>query len=227
MNRFVMLMLTMQNRPLQLLVSFVIYGITLSRCQSYDVSAWHYYTVLVFYLIALADDAVRFLAARYKVLYCVSPLTLLEILCLASTFEVGFGPTKVVNGVESRSWLDFSIMRPVFILRSYLEIDKHLPRSTKGWMMARLGIKILLMIMVGASVMFFLETLGEMPFFAGNGFAHLYSCDNGSVTRDASSECSSETWSIMFSFYFTVVVRALLVVVLVAALPLPGLMTLH
>lgn len=189
-------------------MSFVIYGITLSRCQSYDVSDWHYYTVLVFYLLALVDDAVRFLASRYKVLYCISPLTLIEILCLASTFEVGFGPTIVVNGIETRSWLDFSIMRPVFILRSYLEIEKHLPRSTKAWMMVRLGIKILLMIMVGASVMFFLETLGEMPFFTGNGFAHLYTCSDDSITRVSSADCPTETWSVMFSFYFTVVVRS-------------------
>lgn len=99
-------------------------------------------------------------------------------------------------------------MRPVFILRSYLEMERHVPRSTKGWMMVRLGIKILLMIMVGASIMFFFETLGEMPFFTDNGFAHLYSCSDGSVTRVESSECSDATWSVMFAFYFTVVVRA-------------------
>ncbi|RLN94411.1 hypothetical protein BBJ28_00011173 [Nothophytophthora sp. Chile5] len=170
-----------------------------------SLAGWSYYTVLALYLIALVDDVVRFLASRYKILYCFSPLTLLELLCFASNFGVGFGSTKLIDGVQTRTYLDFSVMRPVFILRSYLEMEKHVPRSTKGWMMVRLGIKILLMIMVGASIMFFLETLGEMPFFTNNGFAHLYSCDDGSITRHESSECSDDTWSIMFSFYFTVV----------------------
>ena len=88
-------------------------------------------------------------------------------------------------------------------------MEKHVPRSTKGWMMVRLGIKMMLMIMVGASVMFFLETLGELPFFTDNGFAHLYSCSDGSVTRHESAECSETSWSVMFAFYFTVVVRGL------------------
>ena len=86
-------------------------------------------------------------------------------------------------------------------------MEKHVPKATKGWMMIRLEIKILLMIMVGASIMFFLETLGELPLFTDNGFAHLYSCSDGSVTRYKSSECSDATWSVMFAFYFTVVVR--------------------
>lgn len=192
---------------MQLLVSFLILGITASRCSSYQVSETSYYIVTALYAVALVDDVVRFFAARYKLLYCVSPLTLLEALSIASHFHVGFGPTKVVAGVVSRTWLDFSIMRPVFILQSYLEMETRVPRSTKGWMMVRLGIKIFLMIAVGASVMFFLETLGEMPFFLDNGFAHLYTCDDGSVSRNQTA-CQSETWSIMFSFYFTVVVRA-------------------
>lgn len=196
----------MQNRPVQLVVSFLILGITAARCSSYQVSETGYYIVTLLYAVALADDVVRFFAARYKLLYCVSPLTVLEALSIASHFHVGFGPTKLVDGVVSRTWLDFSIMRPVFIFRSYMEMETHVPRSTKGWMMVRLGIKIFLMIAVGASVMFFLETLGEMPFFLNNGFAHLYSCDDGSVSRNK-TECQSETWSIMFSFYFTVVVR--------------------
>ncbi|KAL3661469.1 hypothetical protein V7S43_013669 [Phytophthora oleae] len=193
------------NRPLQLLVSFGILGLTLSRLNSYDVTEWSYYTVLGLYAIAIVDDVVRFLASRYKLLFCFSPLTLLELLCLASNFGVGFGSVKTIGGVRTRTYLDFSVMRPVFILRSYLEMEKHVPRSTKGWMMVRLGIKILLMIMVGASIMFFFETLGEMPFFTGNGFAHLYSCSDGSVTRHESSECPDATWSVMFAFYFTVV----------------------
>ncbi|EEY57624.1 Voltage-gated Ion Channel (VIC) Superfamily [Phytophthora infestans T30-4] len=193
------------NRPVQLLVSFGILGLTMSRLNSYDVTEWSYYTVLGLYIVAIVDDVVRFLASRYKLLFCFSPLTLLELLCLASNFGVGFGTVKVIGGVRTRTYLDFSVMRPVFILRSYLEMDKNVPRSTKGWMMVRLGIKILLMIMVGASIMFFFETLGEMPFFTGNGFAHLYSCSDGSVTRHESSECSDSTWSVMFAFYFTVV----------------------
>lgn len=203
------IVLCSQNRPLQLIVSFCILGITASRCSSYQVTDFRYYMVTALYAVALVDDVVRFLASRYKILYCFSPLTLLEILSIASHFQVGFGPTKIVSGVLSRTWLDFSIMRPVFILRSYLEMETHIPRSTKGWMMVRLGIKIFLMIAVGASIMFFLETLGEMPFFLDNGFAHLYSCDDGSVTRNQNAECSSETWSVMFSFYFTVVVRTM------------------
>ncbi|KAG6611317.1 Voltage-gated Ion Channel (VIC) Superfamily [Phytophthora cinnamomi] len=193
------------NRPVQLLVSFGILGLTMSRLNSYDVTEWSYYTVLGLYAVSIVDDVVRFLASRYKLLFCFSPLTLLELLCLASNFGVGFGSVKVIGGVRTRTYLDFSVMRPVFILRSYLEMEKHIPRSTKGWMMVRLGIKILLMIMVGASIMFFLETLGEMPFFTNNGFAHLYSCTDGSVTRLKSSECSDATWSVMFAFYFTVV----------------------
>ncbi|KAE8911693.1 hypothetical protein PF005_g10335 [Phytophthora fragariae] len=193
------------NRPVQLLVSFGILGLTMSRLNSYDVTEWSYYTVLGLYAVAIVDDVVRFLAARYKLLFCFSPLTLLELLCLASNFGVGFGSVKVIGGVRTRTYLDFSVMRPVFILRSYLEMEKHIPRSTKGWMMVRLGIKILLMIMVGASIMFFFETLGEMPFFTDNGFAHLYSCTDGSVTRVESSQCSDATWSVMFAFYFTVV----------------------
>ncbi|OWZ12968.1 Voltage-gated Ion Channel [Phytophthora megakarya] len=193
------------NRPLQLLVSFAILGLTMSRLNSYDVTEWSYYTVLGLYAVAIVDDVVRFLASRYKLLFCFSPVTLLELLCLASNFGVGFGSVKLIGGVRTRTYLDFSVMRPVFILRSYLEMEKHVPRSTKGWMMVRLGIKILLMIMVGASIMFFVETLGEMPFFTNNGFAHLYSCNDGSVTRHESSECSDSTWSVMFAFYFTVV----------------------
>ncbi|GMF26040.1 unnamed protein product [Phytophthora lilii] len=177
----------------------------MSRLNSYDVTEWSYYAVLALYAIAIIDDVVRFLASRYKILFCFSPLTLLELLCLASNFGVGFGSVKVIGGVRTRTYLDFSVMRPVFILRSYLEMEKHIPRSTKGWMMVRLGIKILLMIMVGASIMFFFETLGEMPFFTDNGFAHLYSCGDGSVTRIESSDCSDSTWSVMFAFYFTVV----------------------
>ncbi|RLN63577.1 hypothetical protein BBP00_00004030 [Phytophthora kernoviae] len=172
------------NRPVQLLVSFAILGFTMSRLNSYDVTEWSYYTVLGLYAVAIVDDVVRFLASRYKLLFCFSPFTLLELLCLASNFDVGFGTVKVVDGVRTRTYLDFSIMRSVFILRSYLEMEKHVPKSTKGLMMVRLGIKILLMIMVGASIMFFLETL---------------------VTRNESSECSDSTWSIMFAFYFTVV----------------------
>ncbi|KAF4322301.1 hypothetical protein BBO99_00004094 [Phytophthora kernoviae] len=172
------------NRPVQLLVSFAILGFTMSRLNSYDVTEWSYYTVLGLYAVAIVDDVVRFLASRYKLLFCFSPFTLLELLCLASNFGVGFGTVKVVGGVRTRTYLDFSIMRSVFILRSYLEMEKHVPKSTKGLMMVRLGIKILLMIMVGASIMFFLETL---------------------VTRNESSECSDSTWSIMFAFYFTVV----------------------
>lgn len=199
-----------QNRPVQLVVSFFIFGITAARCSSYEVSEFLYYMATALYVVSFVDDVVRFLASRYKVLYCFFPLTILEILCIGSHFQVAYGPTQIVHGVESRTWLDFSIMRPAFILRSYLEMETHVPRSTKGWMMVRLGIKIFLMIAVGASVMFFLETLGEMPFFSNNGFAHLYSCDDGSVTRNQTIDCQSETWSIMFSFYFTVVVRACL-----------------
>ncbi|KAL4115803.1 hypothetical protein PRIC2_012809 [Phytophthora ramorum] len=193
------------NRPVQLLVSFGILGLTMSRLNSYDVTEESYYTVLGLYVVAIVDDVVRFLASRYKILFCFSPLTLLELLCLASNFGVGFGSVKMIGGVRTRTYLDFSVMRPVFILRSYLEMEKHVPSSTKGWMMVRLGIKILLMIMVGASIMFFVETLGELPFFTDNGFAHLYSCNDGSVTRHESSECSDATWSVMFAFYFTVV----------------------
>ncbi|KAG7398851.1 Calcium-activated potassium channel subunit alpha-1 [Phytophthora boehmeriae] len=193
------------NRPVQLMVSFAILGFTMSRLNSYDVTEWSYYTVLGLYAVAIVDDVVRFLASRYKLLFCFSPFTLLELLCLASNFGVGFGTVKIVGGVRTRTYLDFSVMRSVFILRSFLEMEKHVPKSTKGWMMVRLGIKILLMIMVGASIMFFVETLGEMPFFTDNGFAHLYSCNDGSVTRYESSKCSDSTWSVMFAFYFTVV----------------------
>ncbi|CAI5716221.1 unnamed protein product [Hyaloperonospora brassicae] len=193
------------NRPVQLLVSCAILGLTMSRLDSYDVTEWSYYTVLGLYAVAVVDDVVRFLASRYKLTFCFSPVTLLELLCLASNFDVGFGSVKVIGGVPTRTYLDFSVMRPVFILRSYLEMEKHVPRSTKGWMMVRLGIKMMLMIMVGASIMFFLETLGELPFFTDNGFAHLYSCSDGSVTRHESAECSESSWSVMFAFYFTVV----------------------
>ncbi|CAI5745455.1 unnamed protein product [Peronospora destructor] len=193
------------NRPVQMLVSCAILGLTMSRLDSYDVTEWSYYTELGLYAIAVVDDVVRFLASRYKILFCFSPVMLLELLCLASNFGVGFGSVKVIGGVETRTYLDFSIMRSVFILRSYLEMEKHVPKATRGWMMVRLEIKILLMIMVGASIMFFLETLGELPLFTDNGFAHLYSCSDGSVTRYESLDCSDSTWSVMFAFYFTVV----------------------
>ncbi|TMW56686.1 hypothetical protein Poli38472_006696 [Pythium oligandrum] len=192
------------NRPVQMITSLGIFFAMIDRCSSYEVSAAAYYCMTAFYVVALVDAGVRFLAARYKVLYCFAPLTILEILMIASHAQIGLGSTKMINGVPTRAWLDFSIMRPIFILRSYSEMEKHVPRSSRGWMMVRLAIKLLLLIMFGASAMFFFETLGEMPFFQQNGFAHLYSCEDGSVTRD-SGECDSETWSIMFSFYFTVV----------------------
>ncbi|DAZ94918.1 TPA: hypothetical protein N0F65_003088 [Lagenidium giganteum] len=195
------------TRPVQLVTSFCIVAIIASRCSSYQVLSSTYHLITFLYLFCIADDVVRFLAARYKVLFCFAPLTLLELLCLVSHFQVGYGSViRDDNGAPTRSWLDFSVMRVVFVLRSYLDMEKHIPRSTRGVMILRVGIKILLLICFGASVMFFLETLGEMPFFIDNGFAHLYSCsDTGDITHIKSANCTDETWSVMYSFYFTVV----------------------
>ena len=93
--------------------------------------------------------------------------------------------------------------------RSFVEMEHHFPKSTKGWMLFRLWMKSMLLILFAASVMFFIETLGELPFFINNGFAHLYQCQNGDVTQIQES-CGGgdapETWSVSFAFYFTVVV---------------------
>jgi hypothetical protein len=195
------------NRPVQLVTSAGIFGFMISRCNSYEVSLVGYVCMSVLYAVALVDAGVRFLAARYKVPHCFAPMTILECLMVAAHCQVGFGSTKLIGGVATRSWLDFSIMRPIFILRSYLEMEKHVPRSSRAWMIVRLAVKVLLLIMFGAATMFFLETLGEMPFFQPNGFAHLYTCDTTGVVTRNQTECATptETWSIMFSFYFTVV----------------------
>lgn len=122
---------------------------------------------------------------------------------------LGFGENTTLNGISSRTWLDFSVFRPIFAYRSYLEMERHFPKisSSRFWTLSRLFIKSFLLIIFASGTMFFLETLGEMPFFEENGFAHLYQCDNGTISKIYSKECSSETWSVMFSFYFTIVVN--------------------
>jgi hypothetical protein len=188
-----------------MLISILIFGFMVARCSSYEVMSIRYHIMSGLYVVSFIDDVVRFLAARYKILFCFSPYTMLEILMIVSHFQVGYGKTIHINGIPSRTWLEFAIMRPIFIYRSYMEMEKHLPMSSKGWMMTRHAIKQLLRLIFGATVMFFLETLGEMPFFTNNGFAHLYACQNGTISRELSNECATETWSIMFTFYFTVV----------------------
>lgn len=92
-------------------------------------------------------------------------------------------------------------------------------------MILRLFAKSMLVIIFAAGVIFILETLGELPFFDNNGFAHLYQCSNGMKIKllllifmrivgdlvkledDCADVSLGESWSIMFAFYFTVVVR--------------------
>eukprot|EP00644_Phytophthora_capsici_P016835 jgi/Phyca11/21443/fgenesh1_pg.PHYCAscaffold_95_\ len=70
------------NRPLQLLVSFGILGLTLSRLNSYDVTEWSYYTVLGLYAIAIVDD----------VLYSFNPLTIDNLISLYKLRQIGNPP---------------------------------------------------------------------------------------------------------------------------------------
>lgn len=66
------------------------------------------------------------------------------------------------------------------------------------------------MILSGACIIFFFESLKELPALETSGFTHLYTCsDSDYVTNVPSDVCSEETWSVMYSFYFTIVVRDL------------------
>nr|CCA17867.1 Voltagegated Ion Channel (VIC) Superfamily putative [Albugo laibachii Nc14] len=62
------------------------------------------------------------------------------------------------------------------------------------------------MILSGACIIFFFESLKELPALETSGFTHLYTCsDSDYVTNVPSDVCSEETWSVMYSFYFTIV----------------------
>ncbi|ETV97845.1 hypothetical protein H310_09183 [Aphanomyces invadans] len=193
------------NRPLQMFSSLGIFVILVNRCNYLSVDVAEYYIGLVLYLAAFVDTLVRFCAAKQKISYAFSPYTILDIFSLASYFCVGFAPSLMINGKEARTWLDFSIMRSIFIYRSFMEMDSHFDTSTRGIMLFRQAVRCFLLLAWAASVMFFVEMTGELDSFFDNGFAHLYSCSNGTISRSNDGTCGSETWSMMFALYFTVV----------------------
>ncbi|RHZ08131.1 hypothetical protein DYB26_002371, partial [Aphanomyces astaci] len=194
------------NRPVQLVASLGIFVILVNRCNYLSVDVAEYYIGLALYLAAFVDTLVRFCAAKQKISYAFSPYTILDIFSLASYFCVGFAPSLLINGTAARTWLDFSIMRSIFIYRSFMEMDSHFDTSTRGIMLFRLAVRCFLLLMWAASVMFFVEMTGEINAFVDNGFAHLYSCPNGTISSASSDgACGSETWSMMFALYFTVV----------------------
>ncbi|RHY85196.1 hypothetical protein DYB35_009327 [Aphanomyces astaci] len=180
------------NRPVQLVASLGIFVILVNRCNYLSVDVAEYYIGLALYLAAFVDTLVRFCAAKQKISYAFSPYTILDIFSLASYFCVGFAPSLLINGTAARTWLDFSIMRSIFIYRSFMEMDSHFDTSTRGIMLFRLAVRCFLLLMWAASVMFFVEMTGEINAFVDNGFAHLYSCPNGTpiavVLGDSSSK---------------------------------------
>ncbi|RHY35301.1 hypothetical protein DYB32_000191 [Aphanomyces invadans] len=169
------------NRPLQMFSSLGIFVILVNRCNYLSVDVAEYYIGLVLYLAAFVDTLVRFCAAKQKISYAFSPYTILDIFSLASYFCVGFAPSLMINGKEARTWLDFSIMRSIFIYRSFMEMDSHFDTSTRGIMLFRQAVRCFLLLAWAASVMFFVEMTGELDSFFDNGFAHLYSCSNGTA----------------------------------------------
>lgn len=196
------------NRPVQLAVSICILCTFVVRLATYTVTAASYHILTGLYFVSFIDDVIRFFASRYKLRYVFSPYVVLEIVCISSHLVLGYGDSRIVNGVSSRTWLDFSVLRSIFIYRSFTEMEQNFTKGlTKAHLVFRWFVKSLLLIVFAAGVMFLLETLGELPFFVSNGFAHIYQCDNGTLTEHESTGCSEETWSVMFSFYFTVVVR--------------------
>ncbi|KAG9415861.1 Calcium-activated potassium channel subunit alpha-1 [Aphanomyces cochlioides] len=201
-NRIAMII----NRPVQLVASLGIYILLVNRCNYLSVDTAEYYIGLFLYLICSVDTLIRFCAAKQKITFVLSPYTILDVICLASYFCVGFAPSLAINGKTARTWLDFSIMRAIFVYRSYMEMDSHFGPSTRGIMLGRLAIRCFLLLAWAASVIFFIEMTGEIDAFTSNGFAHLYSCSNGTITSIPNDpSCGSETWSMMFALYFTVV----------------------
>jgi hypothetical protein len=152
------------------------------RCTSYSVSTPYYYTGLVLYCICFIDTIIRFCAAKQKIAFMFEIYTILDILCISSYFCVGFGPKIMVASQNlSRTHLDFSIMRSIFVYKSYMDMEQYFPKSEKGWMIFRLGIKCFLLLAFSSSVIFYIETTGEIKWFKNNGFAHLYACENGTI----------------------------------------------
>ncbi|KAF0697691.1 Aste57867_11662 [Aphanomyces stellatus] len=196
------------NRPLQLLASFGIWILLINRCNILSVDAAEYYIGLFLYAVCFVDTIIRFCAAKQKITFALSPYTILDILCLASYFCVGFAPAVAINGKQARTWLDFSIMRSIFIYRSYMEMESHFDTSTRGIMLLRQAIRCFFLLVWAGSVVFFFEMTGEVTAFTSNGFGHLYACPNGTLTAQMTDTCGSETWSMMFAIYFTVVTLA-------------------
>ncbi|OQR85164.1 Voltage-gated Ion Channel (VIC) Superfamily [Achlya hypogyna] len=203
-SRFAVIM----SRPVQFVASIGIFLVMVVRCQSYAVEKAYYYIGLVLYFIAFVDTIIRFFAAKRKLGYMFEFYTILDLLGLASYCCVGFAPSIVIAGKHTRTWLDLSVTRSIFVYRSYLEMERNFDKSEKGLMMARQGFKCFLLLTFAASVVFFFETTGEIGVFLENGFAHLYSCSNGTISSALTDDCSTETWSIMFAFYYTVVTLA-------------------
>ena len=195
------------NRPVQLFVSICIWITFMFRLATYTVTAASYHILTGLYCISFVDDVIRFFASRYKIQYVLSPYVILETICICSHFVLGYGSTRIIAGVPTRTWLDFSVLRTIFIYRSFAEMEQQIKSRSKSFMLFRLVTKSMLLVFFAAGVMFLLETLGELPFFVDNGFAHIFQCSDGSLTQIQSPDCSDETWSVMFSFYFTVVVR--------------------
>ncbi|OQS02214.1 Voltage-gated Ion Channel (VIC) Superfamily [Thraustotheca clavata] len=196
------------NRPVQFFASCGIVFVMIMRCQSYTVEKSYYYVGFVLYLICFADTMVRFLAAKRKLGFMFEVYTILDLLGFAGYCCVGFAPSIKISDKLARTWLDLSITRSIFAYRSFLEMERQFDKSEKGLMMARQGFKCFLLLSFAASVVFFFETTGEIGLFTDNKFAHLYSCSNGTFSSTMSDSCSTETWSIMFAIYFTVVTLA-------------------
>lgn len=119
------------NRPVQLVVSSLILVTFSVRLATYTVTSWSFHVLSGLYAIGFIDAVARFLAARFKLVYIFSPYVILDVVCISSHIVLGYGNTRLIDGVETRTWLDFSPLRAVFIYRSFVEMERYFPRSTK------------------------------------------------------------------------------------------------
>ncbi len=167
------------NRPVQMGVSFVITSIFFLRCANYQVTKLDFNIMTCLYCISIVDDCIRFFKAKNKLNFAFSAYMIMESLCIGSHFVLGYGETIVLNGIATRTWLDLSVLRPIFIYRSFGEMADNFSSISRVWIMCRTAVNSTLLIVFAGGIMFFLETLGELSFFQDNGFAHLYQCEDG------------------------------------------------
>ena len=84
---------------------------------------------------------------------------------LSSHFVLGYGDSRAINGVTSRTWLDFSPLRSIFVYRSFREMEKNFGRSSRGWMVFRLMFKSIMLVIFAAGT--------GNPFFTTDSAASL------------------------------------------------------